>query len=334
MKKKGEMFFVVNPLAGKGRTEKLIRPLLQILEKEKIAYDWALTRTPGDGTKLAKIALLSGYKKIIAVGGDGTVQEVAQGIFYSRASLGIIPGGVGNDFARALGIPFGDILKALQIILTGRTLDIDLGQVRFGKERRYFVNVLGLGIDAKAAVLAQSNREIPADLSYAFGILRELFRFKGEKVSLEIGDWKYQTKALGIIVANGRAEGKLFKVSPSARFNDNLFNISLIGSIPRFLVPIRFLYASLAIFGLLEKYQSLLPKIYYQKASKIKITIPSGWIFHLDGNIVEPSGVSEVEIEILPKALKVIAGFCPEILERKRVEMLQKVIKAPTKERA
>lgn len=328
MKGQRKVFFIVNLGAGRGRVERIIQSLLKTVEELHIPYEWVLTRRPGDGVELARRAVYDGFKKIVAVGGDGTVNEVAQGLLRTRrnlirgeVSMGIVRGGTGDDFARALGIP-SDIKPAIELISAGNTVDIDVGKISFGEQSQYqyFLNVLGLGIDAQAAAIAQSIDNINPDLAYAYGILNQLFVFRTAELSLEMPEWSYPNrKTLGVIIANGRSEGKTFKVAPSALLNDGLLNVCVLGSIPRWLGPIRFLYALGALGGLLERWHSFLPWVYYQKTQKLTVTVPSGWICHLDGNVIDLNGISKLEVEILPQALRVITGpRCLEFLAKKR----------------
>lgn len=318
--RKEEYYLIVNRLAGKGRVEKIIRFLLKEFDSRKIPYEWWLTRRPYDAIELAQEGVRTGFKKIVVVGGDGTVNEAVEGFLSSgknkEISLGIIPGGTGNDFARALGIP-SDPQKALEILLAGKTLKVDVGRVLLNeKTEKYFVNALGLGLDAQAAKNAQAMENIKADLAYSLATVKELFVFPCSKFSLKMPHWQYadkkDKKSLGIIVANGRSEGKVFKVAPSALLNDGFFNVCILGSIPRFLFPLRFIYALGALGGLLEKLHRFLPWIYFQKTEKLVVTVPPGWLCHLDGNVIELAGIEKLEIEILPQTLSVITGNCPE----------------------
>jgi YegS/Rv2252/BmrU family lipid kinase len=319
---KQKFFLIVNREAGKDKAtiptkvERVLPILFKLLGDRITSDNWLLTRRPGDATKIAQMAARAGYKQILVLSGDGTIQEVAKGLLSfagKKVSIGIIPGGRGNDFARALGIPANNIERAVEIFFAGKTLEVDVGKVLLGVREEYFLNALGLGIDAQGAANAQKMGNIKSDLAYALGILEELFLFPCSELSLATPFWQYNKKALGAIVANGRSEGKMFKIAPSALLNDGLLNICVIGFIPRMLFPIRFLYAIGAVGGVLEKWHRILPQIYSQKTEKLAIRVPPGWSCHLDGNIIDLTDINRLEVEILPRALRVIAGDCPEI---------------------
>ncbi|MDD4903870.1 MAG: diacylglycerol kinase family lipid kinase, partial [Candidatus Bipolaricaulis sp.] len=222
-------FLIVNLIAGRGHCKTLFPKVKLELDRRGIDYDLHYTNEPLEAVDVAKMGIEAGFTRIVAMGGDGTVNEVANGLLGTNATLGVIPAGTGNDFVRVMGIP-SDPLAALDVLTRGTERQIDVGRVA---EDRYFVNGVGIGIDAQVArdVLAMERlRGAPA---YLYAAAKEVFRFPAFDVRLEAEGWNAEVNCLSLGIANGKYCGGGFMLAPRALVDDGLIDISAIGDFPR-----------------------------------------------------------------------------------------------------
>ena len=188
----------------------------------------------GETIELIELAVLKGADRIISTGGDGTVNEVVNGIVRAqqrgapRPRLGILPNGRGNDFGAAVGIP-QDLKRSIEIIRAGATKTVDVGKVYDGLAERYFINGTGIGIDAAINYWATLSK-LNGFPSYAWGLLKAIFRnYCQPRMKIRIDDLELEKPVLLLVAMNGRQEGGGFKLAPDFDLQDGLLNISLIG---------------------------------------------------------------------------------------------------------
>ncbi len=206
-----------------------------ILRARRTAYDSVMSERPGHAMELAEDAVKAGRDLICSVGGDGTLNEVGNGILRGAAGgevpcLGIIPGGRGSDFHRALGIP-RDSDGSLRIALEGTPRLIDAGLMHFildgRQEQRYFFNICGTGFDAE--VTARANRMpgfMGGTVPYLLSTLVSLFTLKPKHVRMTVdGVEKDPGEIAGVVIANGRYYGGGMMISPHSEMDDGLFHI-------------------------------------------------------------------------------------------------------------
>jgi diacylglycerol kinase (ATP) len=234
-------FFIVNPRAGLGlRRFASIRTRLQRLD---VPFAGAATTGPGDATILARMACEHHFRAIVAVGGDGTVNEVINGMasgddgVQTHAVLGVIPTGTAQDFARSMGIPLAPD-AALDVLLGGRVTRVDIGRIRFGDGRLHlFANMLGAGFDAEVAGRAQDVRgamsSIPAHV-VGFASALAAYRTKEIVITLEgdQGDPKRVHSNL-VVVANGPSYAGVMRLAPDAKVDDGLLDVVVIGDVDK-----------------------------------------------------------------------------------------------------
>lgn len=210
-------FVVFNPRSGKGRGAGLVEPVVAALGGPS-SVEHGLTREGGDEARLTSEALDRGFRRIVAVGGDGTWSNVGNAILRSGlpATLGLIPGGTGCDLAKSLDIP-RDPVGAARVIREGATRVIDAGRI----EDRYFLNVAGFGYDV--AVLEHSWRVkfLSGSALYVYCALRQIHSFPGFAVEMEAdGTRREMGSLLMLIVANARVFGGTFRIAPRADLAD------------------------------------------------------------------------------------------------------------------
>jgi diacylglycerol kinase (ATP) len=207
-------YFIINPKAGSNKTSNY-RKLIAVIEtsNSNIIYE---TNTAKEATLLAKKALEKGASKIIAVGGDGTINEVASALVGSNIPLGIIPIGSGNGLARHLGIPM-DPFKALTISLTGNIQKIDVGQIN----EKYFFCTAGIGFDASVAhqFAKGSGRGLT---NYIKATFKTLFNYKPILVSINEGPYE---EVFSLTIANANQFGNNAFISPYSNIQDGLLEI-------------------------------------------------------------------------------------------------------------
>jgi diacylglycerol kinase (ATP) len=217
---------IVNPAAGRGRAVRV----WDRLQRLHARVDCAATERPGHARQLALAAAAHGIERVVALGGDGTVSEVADGLVGTRAALGIIAAGTGNDFSHALGLPTAAD-QAGQVALEGPTRWVDVGQVCIGARCSAFVNIAGCGFDAEAVRRTSAATRLGGRLPYLIGTLRTLATFKPRPTRFVLDGRPFDRRALGVAVANGSRYAGGMRIAPAARIDDGLFDICLISDI-------------------------------------------------------------------------------------------------------
>ena len=223
---KKNALFIVNPFSGIGRHEEIEHLLEKQLDLSLFTYEVKYTKGQNHAKTLATQAVKDKIDVIVAVGGDGTVNEVAQPIISSDVVLGIIPSGSGNGLARHLNIPV-DVSKAIGLINKLNIKKIDTAEVN----NQFFVNLAGVGFDALVAkkFAGQKRRGF---LKYSQIIIHEYFRYSPKEFKLEVDGKKIKRKALFISFANSDQFGYNTSISPKARVDDGLIDICIMKKHP------------------------------------------------------------------------------------------------------
>lgn len=287
---KQSILFVINPISGSGKTihwESLITTHLDI---SQFNFQIEYTQAPGDATILAKEAAKNGTDVVCAVGGDGTINEVAQGLINTNTALAIVPRGSGNGLARHLSISVNPIL-ALKKINSSKKNSIDVGLLN-GK---LFLCVAGMGFDATVArAFDQFGKR--GFLSYAWISVRSYFSYQPQTYTLVFDQKKITTKAFLIAFANASQFGNNAYIAPSAQINDGLLNLVIVKPFPIWSAP------SL-IFQVFNKsiLRSKYCETYLFKSLQLKTPHPTT---HLDGEPI--ASEQSTEVSALSGALKVL----------------------------
>lgn len=229
---------IINRTAGGGKPEKLVPEIFKNFNAMNLPYHTSWTTFSGGATELARQAAESGMNPIISVGGDGTTNEIINGILSSKKqpALGIIPAGWANDFIKSTPIPT-DIYQACQVIKRGKTKNIDMGLIN---DQIYFANVCGIGFDAEIAALAnQMKTDHPhwktlSAYVYVFAAIRKLLPpLPSFQAKITIDGKVIEGQFLFLAIANGRIEGGKFNIAPEAEIDDSLLDICLVGKMGR-----------------------------------------------------------------------------------------------------
>jgi YegS/Rv2252/BmrU family lipid kinase len=283
--------FVINPISG-GKNKKGIEKLITATF---LPHDTVIkyTRREGQGYKIARKYVRKGISCCIAVGGDGTVNEVASALVNTNSVLGIIPAGSGNGLARHLGIPSVPS-RALELIKQHAVRSIDAGKIN----GRNFFCTCGIGFDARVGYrFAQEGQR--GLLGYIRSAILQFFRYRAKKYQLQIDERKMAVRAFLITVANAGQYGNNIYISPGADIEDGLLDICILQPFPKTaLLPI-----GIKLLG------GKIDKSTYLEVIRGKKVILKGkkkrQILHYDGEPLKVKG--KIKIRILPGALKVIA---------------------------
>jgi len=293
MNRDKNFLLIFNPAANMERAAKMIPQVEEFFNKWKVNYNLAVTKRPREAESLAR-EQADNYDVVVALGGDGTINEVVNGCFGKKTTLGIVPLGAGNDFAKALGLK-KKLRENLEIILMGREKKVDIGQVN----QRYFVNVLGIGFDA---LVAQEMFDRPRFLKglpvYFYSLLKAMKKYRFVKMNIKFDDKPKKDKELLILaVANGKFFGGGFKISPQASIKDGTFDICLVEKMSRF-------YLIKNILKLIRGTHDQLPEVKLYKSKQIVIESENELPIEYDGEILKKQ--KKLEIKVIPQALKVM----------------------------
>ena len=296
---------IINPVAGAYSTHRKWPRISQLLRHVGLSFDYQYTEGTGHAIELAKAAADGGYPYVVAVGGDGTVNEVANGILHSLGSsstiLGVISTGTGSDFARSVGIP-KHYVSACSCLTGSRRSLIDVGIVEYQSKgqplRRFFLNVAGVGFDAAAV---ETTERLPkyfgGTIPYLAGLLRALLGYRNKSVVLRIGDKVETARILSVVVANGSYFGGGMHVAPEASLNDNLLDVVVIGDVGKFdlLKSLPMVYKGT---------HGNHPKVSMEKAVNITVESSERILVHADGELL---GEGPASFWLMPAALSIIA---------------------------
>jgi len=295
---------IINPVAGASSTRRKWPRINQLLRHIGLSFDHEHTEGVGHAMEIAREAVSSGYRCVVAVGGDGTVNEVANGILHSTGAgstaLGVVSTGTGSDFARSVGIP-RHYIGACTSLTSSRRLLIDVGVVEYQQKgqslRRFFVNAAGVGFDA-AAVEATERfpKYFGGTIPYLAGLLRTLLRYRNKSVVLRVDDRVESKRVLSVVVANGNFLGGGMRVAPEASLNDSLLDAVVIGDIAKFdlLKSLPMVYKGT---------HGAHPKVSMEKAASITVESSERVLVHADGELL---GEGPASFWLMPAALSIV----------------------------
>jgi YegS/Rv2252/BmrU family lipid kinase len=303
-----QITFIVNPNSANGATGRQW-PTIGLKAKHRLGlFETLVTTGPGDATRLTRQAVLSGAEIVVCVGGDGTLNEVINGLMNQKGSieskvlLGYIPRGTGCDLAKSIPVPL-NLDRALDNIVSHRNRKIDLGKLTYRDHRgresyRYFHNVLSFGLGGEVdARVNRTSKLFGGFLSFIWATLISILRFDKKQIQLCVDNFfDEEVTVWNVAVANGQYHGGGMRVAPGAEINDGLFQVTVIGdlSIPEVFWNLPRLYNG---------------KIYEQKKiTKLigrRVVASSTQVVLLDMDGEQP-GRLPVAIEMVPSALSII----------------------------
>ncbi len=301
----GKTLLVLNPTAGKGRAGRHRPAIESALARRGIVFETILTEDVWHAAELAREAAGRGCTKLIAAGGDGTINEVINGLMLSRQagdrtpSLGVLPVGRGNDLAYGLGVPF-DLDAAAKAIAEESPAPFDVGFIKGGDypEGRYFGNGVGIGFDAMVGFEAAKFRHLHSSLVYTVGALKVFAIFpEPPEVRISSASLSHEGPCHQISIMNGSRMGGSYFMAPEARVDDGHLDLCIVGKTKR-----------LEMAGLIARYtkgsQAGHPKVKMAKAGRVVVEALKGILaVHADGETICEAG-RRVEVECIAGALR------------------------------
>lgn len=284
---------IVNPIAGRGRTQKALPLMESALQARNIPYKLYLTKAPRHATELARELAQSGAEVVGAMGGDGTAHEVINGLIGSAATLAVVPTGTGNDLARGLNIPL-DISAAVGALASAPTRTIDYGvdtDAAFGV-------ILGLGFTSEVMIHVNKYKDfLRGPLAIAAAVVKVIHALTPEEMEIELDGKKVRRKTVAVFIMNSCWTGGGMYVTPEAKLNDGLLHVCLVNELSR-----------LDLLALLPKVYSGghvgHPAVEFFTCRNVKISAARSMTKMFDGNVY---GSTPVDARIVPGGIKVLA---------------------------
>ena len=288
-----KILFVINPISGSGKQKNIGGVIERYLDKFKFSFELVFTTHPKHAEEII-LQQQAHFDIIIAVGGDGSVNQIGTSLINSPVVFGIIPAGSGNGLARHLNIPL-NFKGAIELINAHQQpIKIDVAKMN----GHYFLSTAGTGFDAHVA-WKFSTATTRGFLTYAKITLQELFKYKIKKYKLEINDQIIEMNALAVTIANSNQYGNNAYVSPQSKLDDGFLRLIVVKAFPVYYVP-------LIIFHLFNK--SLLKSkfVVQHTLKRIVITSPTEHV-QLDGESLTME--QKLNIEIIPHCLHIIGNI-------------------------
>ena len=286
--------FIVNPVAGKGKTLGLIPEIELYCESNNYEYEIIITKYPGHATEIAKVNSTDQTMRIYSVGGDGTLNEVLNGMAGSCCSLAVIPSGSGNDFIKSIvgENPPKNIIKST---IEGVERLIDYARVN----DKYFINIASVGFDAEVAYQSSHFKKLPlitGKMAYILAIFSSIIACRNHPMEIKVDDRVISGKTLLAAVGNGNYYGGGMLALPDARVDDGLYDICHVDAQKRLRI--------LMLFPKFMKGQHASIKgVHFYRGKKVEITVSKPIPMNLDGEIILERKAS---FEIFPKSLRFI----------------------------
>lgn len=288
---KKRIVFIVNPISGVSKKGQLVKQIESTINYSKFDYQIVYTEGPGHATEICQDYTKHLTDIIVAVGGDGSVNEVAKGLIGSKTALGIIPAGSGNGLAHHLKIPVNH-KKAIEIINKERAIKIDTGSIN----DRLFISIAGIGFDAFVAEkFSQGSKR--GFLSYARIVAEQYPNYRPKKYTIEINGKIIKTRALFVGFANSDQFGYGTSIAPFAKIDDGLLDVIIMKKPSVIEIP---LLASLLYWRKIDKWKH----IEFIKATELTIKMKKKRWVNIDG---EPLVLGKkLNVKVHPHSLNII----------------------------
>ncbi|MFN8309039.1 MAG: YegS/Rv2252/BmrU family lipid kinase [Chitinophagales bacterium] len=288
-----KILFIINPISGVYGKEGIPEKIAKYLDYVQYDFTIRYTQYAGHATEIAREAVAEGFEVVVAVGGDGSINEVARGLINTEVALGLIPYGSGNGMAGHLKIPVRNAQKAIETINSGKAVHIDAIQSNYGP----FFSVGGFGFDAHAARRFRS-QEIRGFFSYFLATLREiLYHFKPTQATITIDGKTIEREVFLFTAFNSSQYGYKFGVFPATSMHDGVMDVIVLRAF-----PLKRLFSIVA--KLVFKRPDLIEEAESFRARHIHIAAAAKRVFQYDGDHFIYH--DDIEMEVAPNALKII----------------------------
>ncbi len=300
------IWFIFNPAANKGKAKQYLKWLKKALLERNEESVIQLTTQPGDAIEFSQSAKVKS-KLIVACGGDGTVNEVAQSLIGTETRLAVLPMGTGNDFFKNLS-PKKKLSDAFRLATQGKECKIDVGKVTFQYNNqtytRYFLNSLGIGFTGAIAKEARTSTR-KGDLIYLDALSKVGKTYSATPINLSLNTENgakliSEESIFALTIGNGKVEGGKFKIAPDASLNDGFLNLAALTAFPKWHLP-------LWVLRYLRGNHIQHKQVHYHKISSATILLSEPMHLHLDGEVFENIS-GEILVECVPNALTVMAS--------------------------
>jgi YegS/Rv2252/BmrU family lipid kinase len=286
---------LVNPSAGGGRVRKLLPRAERALAGHGIAYRVVVTTSPEHGCAAARSAGEAG-EVVVVMSGDGLIGQVGGVLAHTGATLGVLPGGRGNDLIRVLGIPM-EIEGAVDVVAAGHVREIDVGQVN----GRRFLGIASCGFDSEANRIANEARWVRGQAVYLYAALRALAAWTPANFTLVVDGERKEMTGYTVVAANSKAYGGGMYAAPDAELDDGLLDVGGTGDVGK----IRFVRGLRKLFEG-EHFETL--KVRMWRASEVRIEADRPFAVYADGESIAELPVT---VRVLPRALRMIVPAQP-----------------------
>ena len=287
-----KLSLIANPSAGGGRTGRALKGVEQTLTRLGLEHHTERTRSLEHAQELAAHAAAAG-ERAVAFGGDGLIGAIAGALRHTDAVLGVLPGGRGNDFARALGIPL-DPVAACEVLAQGAVREVDLGIVG----SRTFIGIASCGFDSDANRIANETRVVRGNLVYAYGAIRALVSWRPARFEVTIdGDPPRRVTGYTIAAANSNSYGGGMLLAPEASLEDGMLDVVIVGDVSK----LRFLRLLPTVFKGTHTRQ---PTVQILRATEVQISADRPFTMFADG---DPIAELPVAVGVIPSAVRVMA---------------------------
>ncbi len=299
---------IVNPVSNRGATAERVSAITGILNQNRISFDLHLTERKNHASELAA-EKSERYSVIVAVGGDGTVHEIVNGMLNRNGgktsdkpipAIGIIPSGSGNDFVKALGVP-ADLFQSVQMIMHGRSQIVDIGRITIdGEDRGYFHNNVGAGFDAHVNYENSKIRAVRGLAGYLSAVVKTIFRYQHPRVQVRWDSGQTDKKVLLVNTGIGQCSGGGFYLTPDAVLDDGLFDVCIIDSLSKMKILKELPKA-------LDGSHVRLKEVSMLRTASVEINSGHGIPVHADGEMLSMNARS-VRLSMAAEKISVIRG--------------------------
>ncbi|MBC5772804.1 YegS/Rv2252/BmrU family lipid kinase [Pontibacter sp. KCTC 32443] len=283
--------FIINPVSGTRSKVDVAARIKLYLDHGKLDHDIVYTDYAGHATELAATAAASNYTAVVAVGGDGTVNEVARGLLHTNTALGILPKGSGNGLARHLQLPL-NLNNAIKVLNTGEISVIDSGTINDIP----FFTTAGIGFDAYISSVFAGNKRRGLK-TYVELVLKEVRTYKHLPVKVWLNELEMQTDCFVMAFANAAQYGNNAYIAPLADIRDGLLDVCLVRQLD-------FIKAINLSYCMLTKQLANVQSAEYFKTKHIRVETEEPMMFHADGEF--KGKTSHFEVNLKPESLKVL----------------------------
>jgi diacylglycerol kinase (ATP) len=302
-----KVLVIFNPEANRGRNLRMAEDM-----HEQIAHrggvEWISTDAPGHATRLAAQAANEGFGCVVAIGGDGTVHEVVNGLMQitagSRPQLGIVPVGSGNDFVRGAATTSNPNQALEHVFNNGKTVSIDIGLLRMdGQKDCYWLNVLGIGFDAAVTLQSQRMRHLHGKMMYFMAAIRTIIEnYNAPGMSMDIDGEQFTQRVLMLTIGNGTREGGGFITTPDSRIDDGLLDFCMFQPVSR-LMMVRL------IPEVMRGTHTRFHQVRMGRLKRMNLHADQPLLIHTDGEVMAKYGdnMRTIEVGVCPGAICLIA---------------------------